>query len=107
MKKLLLVLFIVSVMVGCSTAKPVAEILYFIVITPEVNDPPTISLGESAILSWEVIGVQFVSIDNDIGTMPAKGNMSVSPSAGSITYTLTAGEDSRSVTLWVARPSGK
>ena len=52
-------------------------------------DPPSISLGESAILNWETADADSVTIDNDIGTVDSSGSATVSPSA-TTTYTLTA-----------------
>ncbi len=51
--------------------------------------PPSISAGESATLSWTVTGATTVSIDQGIGSVPAAGTMSASPTK-STTYTLTA-----------------
>lgn len=51
--------------------------------------PEAIEPGGSATLSWEVIEATSVTIDHGIGTVPATGSVSVSPTANT-TYTLTA-----------------
>jgi hypothetical protein len=51
--------------------------------------PSVIPSGEKATLSWEVSGADTVSLDNDIGDVPAKGTKDVYPDK-TIKYTLTA-----------------
>jgi hypothetical protein len=48
-----------------------------------------ISQGGSSVLSWTTTGAATVSINNGVGTVPANGSQSVSPST-TTTYTLTA-----------------
>jgi hypothetical protein len=92
MNKLFAVLCIGSLFIAsCKTSNEIpeppvgkVEILSFMAM------PSTISLGGSAKLSWNVSGVSTAAIDNGIGTVQAKGEVSVSPKA-TTTYTLIAG----------------
>jgi hypothetical protein len=60
---------------------------------PVVNffdvNPPIISLGSSATLSWEVTNAYQVSIDNGIGNVAATGSLLVAPGV-STSYIITA-----------------
>jgi hypothetical protein len=51
--------------------------------------PQTIRAGQSATLSWRVANATSVFIDNGIGTQPASGSVTVTPSK-TTTYNLTA-----------------
>ena len=63
--------------------------------------PYTINPGGSSLLSWTTTGASTISIDNGVGTVPANGSKSVTPST-TTTYTLTAtGVDGTSVTAAV------
>ena len=63
--------------------------------------PTQINQGASSLLSWSTTGAGTVTIDNGVGTVPANGSKSVSPTA-TTTYTLTAkGADGTSVTAAV------
>ena len=66
-------------------------------------NPPTIGLGSSSTLTWNVLNATSVTIDNGIGTKPASGSVTVSPQQ-STTYTLTAGASSASVRVTVVPP---
>jgi tRNA A-37 threonylcarbamoyl transferase component Bud32 len=69
-------------------------------------DPPSISPGGSATLSWEVTGAQEVIIDNGIGKVDVIGGRGVTPSA-TTTYVLTAtgpGGSARAVVRVEVRP---
>ncbi len=61
--------------------------------TPNINSfealPSTIQAGEKSILRWEVINATSVSINQDIGPIPLKGNWLVEPTK-TTTYTLSA-----------------
>ncbi len=59
--------------------------------------PTTITLGNSATLTWSTTNATSVSIDNGIGTVAASGSTTVSPAA-TTTYTLTATGSSGTVT---------
>lgn len=52
--------------------------------------PTTIGLGHSVTLSWVTSNATTVSIDQKVGTVPASGAVTVTPT-GDTTYTLTAG----------------
>jgi RHS repeat-associated protein len=70
-------------------------------------DPETITLGESSMLSWNVIDSDSISIDSDIGSVDPSGSNEVFPTE-STTYTLTAvgpgGTTTESVTVSVYIP---
>jgi peptidoglycan-associated lipoprotein len=70
-------------------------------------EPRTIERGQSATLRWSVANATEISLDQNIGAVPANGNRQVFPS-NTVTYTLTArsagGNDSRSVTVEVSAP---
>jgi phospholipase C len=51
--------------------------------------PTTITIGNSATLTWSTTNATSVSIDNGIGTVAASGSTTVSPTT-TTTYTLTA-----------------
>ena len=51
--------------------------------------PTNINQGQSSLLSWTTTGASTVTINNGVGTVPANGSKSVSPST-TTTYTLTA-----------------
>ena len=77
---------------------------------PEVSfspDPQTIALGESSMLSWNVIDADTISIDPDIGSVDPNGSYEVFPNE-TTTYTLTAvgggGTTTESVTVSVNIP---
>ncbi|MGD9234231.1 MAG: hypothetical protein PVH67_10255, partial [Desulfobacterales bacterium] len=77
---------------------------------PEVSfsaDPQTIALGESSMLSWNVIDADTISIDPDIGSVDPNGSCEVFPTE-TTTYTLTAvgagGTTTESVTVSVNIP---
>ena len=59
--------------------------------------PSVIPSGEKATLSWEVSGADTVSLDNDIGDVPAKGTEDVYPDK-TVSYTLTATNGNGSIT---------
>ncbi len=52
-------------------------------------EPSTIVRGESSTLRWDVSNATEVTIDNGVGTVPARGSRQVTPSA-STTYRMTA-----------------
>jgi hypothetical protein len=58
-------------------------------ITSFSATPPTIRLGQGAVLSWSTVSATSVTIDNGIGVVAASGNRAVAPTA-TTTYTLTA-----------------
>src|SRR5581483_8944997 len=60
-------------------------------------NPPSISAGQSATLSWSTLNATAVSIDKGIGSQPAVGSVTVKPTA-TTTYTLTASGGGSSVT---------
>jgi phospholipase C len=59
--------------------------------------PTTITVGNSATLTWSTTNATSVSIDNGIGTVAASGSTTVSPTS-TTTYTLTATGSSGTVT---------
>jgi len=76
-------------------------------ITSFRAEPSTIVRGESSTLRWEVANATEVTIDNGIGTVPARGNRTVTPTA-STTYRMTAkgsgGDAVSAVTVAVTTP---
>ncbi len=70
--------------------------------------PPTITVGDSTILSWSVTNATSVSIDQGIGTVQASGSITVTPSM-TTTYKISAtGEGSTAtsqLTVTVAEPT--
>ena len=75
---------------------------------PRINsftaEPRSIERGQSATLRWSVANATDISIDQNIGAVPANGSRQVFPS-NTVTYTLTArgggASDTRSVTVEV------
>jgi peptidoglycan-associated lipoprotein len=71
-------------------------------------EPSTIERGQAAVLKWEVVGADTVSINQGLGTVTASGNRSVFPSS-TTSYTLTAtnagGSSSEMVTVNVTAPA--
>ena len=70
-------------------------------------EPRSIERGQSATLRWSVANATDISINQNLGTVPANGSRQVFPSA-TATYTLTvrgaSGTDTRSVTVEVSAP---
>jgi len=68
------------------------------------SSPPTIDVGQTTVLSWEVADSSSVTIDQGIGTVQPMGSMPVSP-ATTTTYVLTAsglgGQSTARVTIIV------
>jgi peptidoglycan-associated lipoprotein len=68
-------------------------------------EPRSIERGQSATLRWSVANATDISIDQNLGTVPANGSRQVFPS-NTATYTLTArgagGSDTRGVTVEVS-----
>jgi hypothetical protein len=62
--------------------------------------PSSILAGETATLTWDVIGAKSIIINQGIGGVVLKGSMKVSPTA-TTTYTLTADSGYNSVTKTV------
>jgi len=100
MKKIIVVLLVLSFMWSCKGNEDIpnpesqAKILSFIAT------PATIDLGASSKLSWSVSGVTVARLDNNIGAVPANGEMSVSPKVITV-YILSAGEGTNIVTASV------
>jgi len=71
----------------------ITQVAISIAGSPVINSfsvsPSTITTGSSATLSWSIDGATSVSIDNGIGTVPASGSKTVSPTS-TTGYTLTA-----------------
>ncbi len=59
------------------------------VISSFTANQPSITLGQSSTLSWQVSSGAIINIDNGVGTVSNKTSISVSPTQ-TITYTLTA-----------------
>jgi hypothetical protein len=79
------------------------------VIASFTATPASINAGQSSTLQWSVQNADSVSINASIGTVPASGTRSVSPTA-TTTYTLTAtnkvGTVTRTATVTVAGATG-
>jgi len=88
--------FAITVLVfiaGCTGALPTTPI-----INSFFPSPSTITVGDSATLSWSVTDATSVTIDHGVGTVAsATGTYSVSPAATTV-YTLTATNATGSVT---------
>ncbi len=71
-------------------------------------DPTSIERGQSSTLRWSVANATDISIDQNLGTVPANGTRQVFPS-NTTTYTLTArgpgGMATRSATVTVSAPA--
>ncbi len=63
-------------------------------------DSPSITEGESSVLSWSVTDATTVTIDNGVGNVALSGNTTVSPIT-TTTYTLTATNTAGSITASV------
>ena len=88
----------------------IASATVTVVDLPRINfsvTPSVISAGGSATLSWAVTSVDFVTIDQGVGTVFAIGTTNVSPTHTTV-YTLTAtnivGTVSATVTVTVGTP---
>jgi peptidoglycan-associated lipoprotein len=70
-------------------------------------EPSTIVRGDTSTLRWSVSDATSVTIDNGIGTVPASGSRSVSPTDNA-TYRMTAtgagGDAVAAVTVYVTNP---
>jgi len=102
---------------GCKKKPPVApppppppvvkETPKAAVINSFTAEPSTINKGESSTLRWNVSNATSVTIDNGIGTVPASGSRTVSPSENT-TYRMTAsgagGDAVAAVTVYVTTP---
>ena len=84
-----LALLLASSFIGCDNSPPV--------INEFSASPSEITAGESTTLEWSVTGATTINIDQGIDTVPAHGNLSVSPSS-TIAYTLSATNDAGTVT---------
>ncbi|GAG27669.1 unnamed protein product, partial [marine sediment metagenome] len=67
------------------------------IITSFSADSPSITEGESSVLSWSVTDATTVTIDNGVDNVALSGNTTVSPIT-TTTYTLTATNTAGSVT---------
>jgi peptidoglycan-associated lipoprotein len=67
------------------------------VIAQFTAEPSSIERGQSATLRWSVSNATEISIDSNVGTVPANGSRTVFPS-NSTTYTLTARSEGGSKT---------
>ncbi|MCG6895290.1 MAG: hypothetical protein LJE65_16940, partial [Desulfobacteraceae bacterium] len=88
-----------GVSVGVQTRKPPQVVLSL--------DPDRLIRGETAVLSWEVLGADRVEIQPGIGSVPASGSRTVQPEQ-TTEYTLTAqgpgGTSTASATATVVAP---
>jgi hypothetical protein len=66
------------------------------IITSFTVSPASILAGESATLTWDIIGATSININQGIGGVVLKGSMKVTPTA-TTTYTLTADSSYSSV----------
>jgi len=55
--------------------------------------PETVQAGQSAVLTWNTVNAETCSINQEIGSVPLSGTMTVTP-AQTMTYTLTAANSS-------------
>lgn len=86
------VMVVLVFIAGCTGASPT---------TPLINSfsasPPTITVGDSSVLSWIVTDATSVTIDNAIGSVALSGITAVNPTT-TTAYTLTATNADGSVT---------
>ena len=87
----------VVLLVGCLPKAPSLPGGQPPVISSFDADPPSITKGESATLSWNVSGATKVSIEPDVGSVALTGRRMVSP-AMTTAYTLTAVNEAGTVT---------
>jgi hypothetical protein len=91
---------------GTSTASATVTVVEL----PRINfavTPSVISAGGSATLSWAVTSVDFVTIDQGVGSVFAVGTKNVSPTQTTVyklTATNIAGTVSATVTVTVGTP---
>lgn len=102
MKKLAIVFvgMLAVLFAGCVPGGPALVVTQSPVISSFDADPPKISTGESAVLSWTVSGATKVSIEPDVGSVALMGRRTVSPASTTI-YTLTAVNEAGTVTATV------
>ncbi|UCD14493.1 MAG: protease inhibitor I42 family protein [Thermoplasmatales archaeon] len=84
---------------GCFDIDIPDELVQFSITSFRV-EPGIINQGETANLSWMVIGATSVSIDNDIGNVSLFGERIIMPSK-TTTYTLTATNATTNITATV------
>ena len=93
---------------GTSTAAAMVTIVVAPTITFTAS-PTVISAGGSSTLTWAVTGVDFVTIDQGIGTVSAFGTRSVSPTQATTIYRLTAtniaGTATATATITIGTPA--
>jgi len=89
-------LVITSTLSGCMDIN-VDEDITKMSITSFNVEPDIIELGETAKLSWMVIGADTVSIDNEIGLVSLMGDTVIQPTE-TTTYVLTATNNTKSIT---------
>ena len=80
------VLFASSLLSGCVVQQKGSTLLSIVSFGV---DKATINQGQTANLSWTVLGATTVSIDHGIGTVALTGTRTVAPTTNT-TYTLTA-----------------
>lgn len=94
--KLFFIILIFIFLSGCDGATPISPVITFFTATPS-----SITLGDSATLSWSVIDADTITIDQGIGTVTnPSGSILVSPIA-TTPYTLTATNSAGDVTYTV------
>lgn len=81
---------------GCGAPPPGAPVAKP-TISSFAASPPSITQGQQATLSWNVSGATTVNIEPNIGTIGLTGSLTLTPNA-TVTYTLTAGNESGSST---------
>ncbi|MCJ7516001.1 MAG: hypothetical protein MUO89_08600 [Dehalococcoidia bacterium] len=81
---------------GCGVTAPAASVAQPTISSFSAS-PPSITQGQQTTLSWIVSGATTVNIEPDIGTIGLTGSLTLTPNA-SVTYTLTASNESGSST---------
>jgi hypothetical protein len=79
---MIIIIFLINVIHGCTEENQIS--IEYIQV-----DPLIIQKGETANLSWQVIGAKTVIIDNNIGYVKKEDTMIISPIENT-TYTITA-----------------
>jgi hypothetical protein len=96
-------LLFVLLLTACTTQIPSGELPQEqpVITRYEVN-PAEITKGDSALITWDIVGASLVTIDPGVGEMPSSGSMQVAPDVTTI-YTISAtnkaGTVTRSLTL--------
>jgi hypothetical protein len=105
--------YTLSAFTTANSSPPTAQTTVTVSTTPAPTatfsaSPTSIIAGQSSTLTWSTTDATTVSIDNGVGSKPASGTASVSPTS-TTTYTLTAtgpgGTTTKTATVTVTQPA--